>query len=113
MEDLLQRVMFSDEATFHESGIVNRHNTRIWGLENPHAVQARDSPKALDWKRDPIPWLPRSPDVTPLDFFLWGFVKSIVYQSPIRDTDELKSRITATIQTVDSAMLHRTWLEIL
>ncbi|GBN58777.1 hypothetical protein AVEN_213913-1 [Araneus ventricosus] len=39
--------MFSDEATFHVSGIVNRHNTRIWGLENPHAVlqQARDSRK--------------------------------------------------------------------
>ena len=27
----------------------------------------------------PIPWLPRSPDSTPLDFFLWGCVKDIVY----------------------------------
>ncbi|GBM99137.1 hypothetical protein AVEN_172401-1 [Araneus ventricosus] len=46
-KNFLQRVMFSDEATFHVSGIVNRHNTRIWGVQNPHTVleQARDSPK--------------------------------------------------------------------
>ncbi|GBM65110.1 NF-X1-type zinc finger protein NFXL1 [Araneus ventricosus] len=50
-ENFLQHVMFSDEATFHISGIVNRHNTRIWGLENFHAVleQARDSPKVNVW----------------------------------------------------------------
>lgn len=29
-----------------------------------------------------------------------------------RDTDELKIRITADIQTADSAVLHRTWLKI-
>ncbi|GBM24608.1 hypothetical protein AVEN_157864-1 [Araneus ventricosus] len=46
-EDFLQRVMLSDEATFHVLDFVNRHNTGIWGLENPHAVleQERDSPK--------------------------------------------------------------------
>ena len=26
----------------------------------------------------PIPWPPRSPGITPLDFFLWGYVKDIV-----------------------------------
>ena len=31
----LQRIFFSDEATFHVSGVVNRHNVRIWGVENP------------------------------------------------------------------------------
>ena len=34
----LQCVVFSDEVTFHLSGKVNRHNVRIWGSENPHAV---------------------------------------------------------------------------
>ena len=24
----------------------------------------------------PTPWPPRSPDITPLDFFLWGYVKA-------------------------------------
>ena len=26
---------------------------------------------------DPIPWLPCFPDITLLDFFLWGYVKDI------------------------------------
>ncbi|GBL96983.1 hypothetical protein AVEN_254044-1 [Araneus ventricosus] len=59
-----------------------------------------------------VPKFPRYPDITLLDFFLWGYMKNIVYQSSIRDTDELKSRIAAAIQAADSAMLHRTWLEI-
>ena len=29
-------LLFSDEATFHISGKVNRHNCQIWGTENPN-----------------------------------------------------------------------------
>jgi len=41
------RLVFSDEATFHLSGKVSRHNVRIWGFENPHEIvqHGRDSPK--------------------------------------------------------------------
>jgi hypothetical protein len=28
----------------------------------------------------PISWPSRSPDISPLDFFLWGYVKDIVYK---------------------------------
>ena len=30
-------------------------------------------------KRGPVNWPPRSPDLTPLDFFLWGYVKDKLY----------------------------------
>jgi hypothetical protein len=45
--DYLSKVCFSDEATFHISGTVNRHNCRIWGSENPRVIREheRDSPK--------------------------------------------------------------------
>jgi len=33
--DYLKRVCFSDEAPFHTSGVVNRHNDRIWELREP------------------------------------------------------------------------------
>ena len=33
--NFLTMIMFSDEATFHVSGHVNRHNVRIWGSEPP------------------------------------------------------------------------------
>ena len=46
-DTFLQRLIFSDEATFHLSGKVNRHNVRIWGLQNPQEAleHERDSPK--------------------------------------------------------------------
>ena len=49
--DYLQHVAFSDEATFHVTGKVNRHNLRIWGSENPHTVieHHRDSAKVNVW----------------------------------------------------------------
>jgi hypothetical protein len=45
----LQRIAFSDEATFHISGHVHRHNIRIWGHEHPYAIveHERDSPKKI------------------------------------------------------------------
>jgi len=38
--------LFTDEATFHPSGKVNRHKVRIWGTENPREIEehVRDSP---------------------------------------------------------------------
>lgn len=33
-----EKLVFSDKATFHVCGKVNRHNVRIWDTENPHAT---------------------------------------------------------------------------
>ena len=45
-QGLFERFIFSDEATFL-SRKVNRHNTRIWGSQNTHALieMERDSQK--------------------------------------------------------------------
>ena len=40
-----------------------------------------------------VPWPPRSPDFTVPDFFLWGYVKSLVYQRPVHSVAALKARI--------------------
>jgi hypothetical protein len=46
-EDFVGRLVFTDEATLHVNGKVNRHNLRIWGTENHHSTSkhVRDSPK--------------------------------------------------------------------
>ena len=46
-DEFNERLVFSDEVTFHTNGKVNRHNARIWGKENFHATieHERDSPK--------------------------------------------------------------------
>ena len=46
-------------------------------------------------------WPPRSPDMTPCDFFLRGYVKERVYVPPLpADLDELTNRITAAVKSV-------------
>lgn len=40
------------------------------------------------------PWPARSPDLSPLDFFLWGYLKNKVYQrKPFRNIDHLENTI--------------------
>lgn len=46
------------------------------------------------------PWPPRSPDLNPLDFFLWGHLKQLVYTTPIENVEELRNRIIASCRTI-------------
>jgi len=59
----------------------------------------------------PTPWPPRSPYITPLDFFLWGYVKDKVFSTPVPDITNLKARITDAFVTVTEDMLENTWRE--
>ena len=60
----------------------------------------------------PIAWPPRSPDLTPLDFFLWGFVKDQVFVPPLpANVVELRTRITAAVAKVTPEMLRSVWQE--
>jgi len=43
---------------------------------------------------------PHSPDLNPLDFFLWGYVKSKVYEKKPKSIEELKMKITETINAI-------------
>ncbi|XP_068082175.1 uncharacterized protein [Anabrus simplex] len=190
-DGFLDRVVFSDEATFHVSRKVNKQNVRIWGTANPHyyVEHVRDSPKVnvfcavsntkfyapfffneqtvtgltyldmlTEWllpqlsERDDyvlqqdgapshfhrkvraflnqelpqrwigrgtegdlmlIPFSPRSPDLTPCDFFLWGYVRDQVFVPPLPvDIQEVKQRIQAAFESITAAMLARVWEEM-
>lgn len=41
----------------------------------------------------PIAWPPRSPDFNPLDFFLWGHLKTLVYSTPVDTRENLLERV--------------------
>jgi len=57
-------------------------------------------------------WPPRSPDMTPCDFFLWGYVNERVYVPPLpADLDELTNRITTAVKSVTEDTLRRVWDE--
>ena len=50
-------------------------------------------------------WPPRSPDLTPPDFYLWGAMKNKIYCNNPRTINELKETITDYIQKVDNTVL--------
>ncbi|GBN33186.1 hypothetical protein AVEN_28468-1 [Araneus ventricosus] len=52
-------------------------------------------------------WPPRFPDITPLDFYLWDYVKQHVYSKRINDINHLKQRITDVIHSVTPEALTR------
>jgi hypothetical protein len=58
-------------------------------------------------------WPPRSPDLTPLDFSLWGFVKDKVYVPPVPITViNLKDRMLTVTAKPDQQLLQHVWHEI-
>ena len=54
-------------------------------------------------------WPPRSPDLTPPDFFLWGLLKGKVYANKPRTTADLEENIKREIAAVDAGTLQRTF----
>ena len=52
-------------------------------------------------RRGSVEWPPRSPDLTPPDFFLWGVLKDLVYREKLRSIPELKDIISAKMGTLD------------
>lgn len=53
----------------------------------------------------PIQWPARSPDLTPLDFFLWGHLKDLVFVTPPENIDDLRVRIRNACQSIPQDML--------
>uniref|UniRef100_A0A914UQ01 Transposase n=1 Tax=Plectus sambesii TaxID=2011161 RepID=A0A914UQ01_9BILA len=58
-----------------------------------------------------MPWPSHSPDLTPCDFFLWGFIKPKVYTTKPRAVSELKDRIRNAFGQVTDKMQQKTLLE--
>ena len=78
-------------------------------------LQQRWIERAAKGDNQVLPWPPRSPDLTPCDFFLWGFVKDSVYVPPLpmslKRTSWLDNACTADHYSGHAApSLGRIWL---
>jgi hypothetical protein len=83
-----------DGAPPHKANLVtaclnNRHGDKWIGLKGP------------------VFWPPRSPDLTPLDFFLWGYLKQVVYATPVNDEAHLKAKIIQAAANIPEAMVRK------
>ncbi|GFV39653.1 uncharacterized protein TNCV_4183581 [Trichonephila clavipes] len=55
----------------------------------------------------PMNWPLRSCDLTPLDYFLWGYVKSLVYADKPQTLDHLEDNIRRVIADIRPQMLEK------
>ncbi|GFW01496.1 putative DD41D transposase [Trichonephila clavipes] len=55
----------------------------------------------------PVNWLPRSCDLTPQNYFLWGYVKSLVYADKPQTLDHLEDNIRRVIADIRPQMLEK------
>jgi hypothetical protein len=50
-------------------------------------------------------WPPRSPDLTPLDFSIFGYLKNSVFRRPLHNLNELREEIIQCCRTINQEML--------
>jgi hypothetical protein len=85
----------------------------------PSSVYAKSVKTFLDqqfpgkWigRGGPIAWPPRSQELTPLDFFLWGNIKELVHRAKVQDVGQLRRWITAVCEPVTPMKLQNTLRE--
>jgi hypothetical protein len=104
----LDKIILSDEATFHLSGKVNRHNLIIWGSQNP--LQVLEVHRKMDRS---CRLHSMDTQITQSDtrgLFILGFVKDNVYIPPMPvDLQEIRDRIVNTIALLDVNFLDKLW----
>lgn len=56
----------------------------------------------------PVQWPPRSPDLTSPDFFLWGYLKGVVYRSQPTTRDDMMLRIREACAAIPQEIIAST-----
>lgn len=56
-------------------------------------------------RRGSLEWPPRSPHLSPLGYFYWGFLKSKVYETKPANINELKERTINVSNSITREML--------
>nr|CAH7727295.1 unnamed protein product [Callosobruchus chinensis] len=120
------QVLFTDTACFSRNAIINFHDNHVWSEDNPHAFIKHHFQKQFSsniwagiignhfigpyflphrltgeqYQRFLVHVLPELlEDMNPLDYFLWGYLKSLVYKTPVQNEEDLRNRI------VDSCLI--------
>ena len=95
-------------------------NSKRFLCKSVHFNLGRDVTTFLDetfpgrWVKrgGPTVWPPRSPDLTPLDFFARGLIKNVVYRRKVRDLADLRQRIIEAVELITPHMLINTCQEL-
>lgn len=64
-------------------------------------------PNSWIGRNAPIAWPPRSPDLSVLDFFLWGAVKNVVYKRTYETLEDLRNSVVESFHLIDRRSLRK------
>jgi hypothetical protein len=68
-------------------------------------VLDRRYPDSWIGRGGPINWPVSSPELTPLDYFLWGHMKNYVYREPVNSLEQLDDRLHEALATITPQMI--------
>lgn len=54
-----------------------------------------------------LAWPPRSPDLNPLDFYLWGVLQHEVHKTPAINAEEIQAKVTTEINLIPAETLEK------
>lgn len=100
MEDFLEELPLNvDPIIFQQDG-APPHNSRL-------VVNYLDERFGENWMgtNGPVRWPARSPDLTPLDFFIWGHLKEEVYRTPPTNREDMEIRVRGAINGITELQL--------
>jgi len=80
-----------------------------WGSHVRWFLDDATFPNRWIGRDDLTSWPPQLPDITPLDFFLWRYVKGKAFSTPVPDITNFKARITDAFATITEDMLENMW----
>ena len=60
----------------------------------------------------PIAWPACSPDLTPLDYYLWGHMKSLIYETPVASKEDLLAQVMTAADVRGSKFSDRVYQNI-
>lgn len=97
----LQRKRLGKTAWFQQDGATPHTSRR--SLE---WLEARFGDRIIS-RRSQNDWAPHSPDLNPLDFFVWGHIKGQIHTNAHQNLADLKASIEWAVHTIDKDMCKR------
>ena len=101
MEDVIPELLLVNvplaqlNITYFQQDVAPAHNSHIIRpfLDN-------NFPQKWIGTNGPVRWPSRSPDLSVLSFFLWGYLENKIYQTRHRNIEELREATTVALQNL-------------
>jgi len=87
-------LMIRSQIYFQHDGVTPHYTNRVRELLNELFANRRLG------RGGPVAWPPRSPDLKPLDYYLWGHMKTLVYVTKVDSRAEMRRRIFAAAEQI-------------